>query len=206
MAVNRIEQKGGASDAGGAKEAKPAESSGASAAPGGKGGSSWLPLLLNLVLMPGIAYALTTLVIVPKLSGSQKSGAIHSEKAAASEGSAASGGGETKAGKDEPGAKTKVVVPLSQKIVVNIKDTLGSRYLMAQMSLVGKGENFKNLVEKNDPQLRDAAGTMLSAKTIADLDKQGARNIIKAELLSTFNTVLGDNAVLEIYLTDFAIQ
>ncbi len=44
------------------------------------------------------------------------------------------------------------------------------------------------------------------AKTIADLEKPGARNLIRGELLAGFNNILGDPGVQEIYFTEFAIQ
>jgi flagellar FliL protein len=46
----------------------------------------------------------------------------------------------------------------------------------------------------------------LSTKTLADLEKPGARNLIRAELINGFNNVLGDNSVQEIYITEFGIQ
>jgi flagellar basal body-associated protein FliL len=38
------------------------------------------------------------------------------------------------------------------------------------------------------------------------LEKPGARNLIRGELLAGFNTILGNSAVREIYFTEFAIQ
>ena len=52
----------------------------------------------------------------------------------------------------------------------------------------------------------DAAASTLASKTIIDLEKPGARNMIRTELVAAFNTVLGGNEVSEIYLPEFAIQ
>ncbi|MGH7973851.1 MAG: flagellar basal body-associated FliL family protein [Limisphaerales bacterium] len=41
---------------------------------------------------------------------------------------------------------------------------------------------------------------------MADLEKPGARNLIRSELISGFNNILGGPLVQEIYLTEFAIQ
>jgi flagellar basal body-associated protein FliL len=41
---------------------------------------------------------------------------------------------------------------------------------------------------------------------MADLEKPGVRNLIRAELISGFNNILGANMVQDIYLTEFAIQ
>ena len=97
-------------------------------------------------------------------------------------------------------------MPLSAKVLVNVSGTAGTRYLLAQLTLVGTHAELKDSVEKSDAQLRDVASSVLSAKTIADLDKPGSRNLIRTELISAFNGVLGEGRVKEIYFTDFAIQ
>jgi len=59
---------------------------------------------------------------------------------------------------------------------------------------------------ENEPQLRDMAMGALANKTLADLEKPGSRNLIRAELINGFNNVLGENSVQEIYITEFGIQ
>jgi flagellar FliL protein len=167
----------------------------AAPAAGGGGMKSWLPLILNIILMPAVAFGVTKFVLLPKLGAA----APH---AAAGTGHAAEG-----AAKPEPSAKSsKVTVPLSGKVLVNVAGTMGTRYLVTSLTLVGTSPELKNKVEENDAQLRDAASAILAAKTIGDLEKPGMRNIIRTELMSAFNDVLGRDAVTEIYLTEFAIQ
>lgn len=163
------------------------------AAPSGGGFKSWLPLLANIVLMPAIAYALTTYVLIPKLGGAHAAGGAVAESGA--HGAPAHSG---------PGAK--ITATLGGKVLVNVAGTMGTRYLVANLTLVGKSPTFKLKVEENDAQLRDVAAGILSAKTISDLEKPGMRNLIRLELISAFNDILGPNAVTEIYLTEFAIQ
>jgi flagellar protein FliL len=83
---------------------------------------------------------------------------------------------------------------------------MGARYLLVSLSVVGGGADFKNQVESHDAQLRDMAQSALATKTLADLEKPGARNMIRNELISGFNNILGDGAVEEIYFPEFAIQ
>ena len=52
----------------------------------------------------------------------------------------------------------------------------------------------------------DLATGTLSGKTISDLEKPGARNEIRTELQTVFNTALGGPLVQEIYITELAIQ
>lgn len=157
---------------------------------GGSGGRTWLPLIMNILLMPAIAYGLTTFVLIPKIQGGHPGSAEAGKD----------GGEHGKAG------KVKFTAPLGGKVLVNVAGTAGTRYLVASMTLVGKTAQIKENVEQNDPQLRDAAASILGGKTIGDLEKPGMRNIIRAELISAFNDILGKESVVDIYLTEFAIQ
>jgi flagellar FliL protein len=151
---------------------------------------AWLPLILAVVLMPALAFGMTKFVIVPEL---QKSLGV---KPAAESG-----------GKGKPAADAKKLsVPL-EKLLVNIAGTMGQRYLLVSVTVVGTGgEAFKTKMTDNNAQLRDMAMSTLANKTLADLEKPGARNLVRTELINGFNNVLGDNSVKELYITEFGIQ
>jgi len=171
-----------------------AESAAVETAPTAPSGgiTAWLPLILAIVLMPALAFGMTKFLIVPELRQSL------GIKPPAESGSA----GKSKAAAD---AK-KTSVPFN-KLLVNIAGTMGSRYLLVSVTLVGTGgDAFKTKVADNDAALRDMAMTTLANKTLADLEKPGARNLIRTELINGFNNVLGDNSVQEIYITEFGIQ
>lgn len=190
MAANRLEQ------------AKPAEEGAAAenkaaVAPAKRGGGTWVPLIANIILMPAIAWALATFVLIPKIQSGHGSANAGEESAVDSHGASAN---------DGKGAKTKVTVPLADKVLVNVAGTAGTRYLVARIALVGKKADLKTKVEESDPQLRDAAASILAIKTIGDLEKPGMRNIIRAELIAAFNDILGKESVADIYLTEFAVQ
>ena len=148
--------------------------------------------------MPVLAYALTVFVIIPRLRSGESAEVVSNSTSEKSGGAAATKKDET--------VKTKTIAPLSSKILVNLAGTMGTRYLLANLTLVGTKADFKNDVEKNDAQLRDAAASALSTKSIADLEKPGSRNLIRTELMNVFNSVLGEGTVTDIYLTEFAIQ
>lgn len=175
------------------KTANDGSPAGAPAATSSGGVKVWIPLLLNLLLMPVIAYFTTTLVLLPKLGGTHESHSSSDGK---------SGHGESSGGH----GKGKFTIPLSGKVLVNVSGTAGTRYLMVNLALVGSQATLREQVEKNEAELRDVAAGVLAAKTIADLEKPGARNLIRTELLSVFNSVLGEGAVSELFLTEFAIQ
>jgi flagellar FliL protein len=155
------------------------------------GFKAWLPLIVTIVFMPVLAYAMTALVVLPQIQKGLGITAPTVESAA-------------KAKIDNPGAK-KVTVAMD-KLLVNVAGTMGSRYLLVSMSMVSTDPNFQQKMTDNDAALRDAASSALSAKTLADLEKPDERNLIRTELLTSFNNILGSDEVQEIYLTEFAIQ
>lgn len=109
----------------------------------------------------------------------------------------------------EKGAKItangRITVPLN-KVLVNIAGTMGSRYLLGSVTLSGEGEEFAEQVVSNEAQLLDLAAGVLASKTITDLEKPSARSVIRSELLTVFNNVLGAGTVQEVYLTELAVQ
>jgi flagellar FliL protein len=205
MASNTQEAPRGAREE--SKDSKGAEggaaAEGKAQAPSSGGLKAWLPLLVALVTMPALAYATTKFVLLPKLehSASKSKSAGATEVAAAETSAPASKEG----GKAAGSGKGKVTVPLS-KMLVNVAGTMGTRYLMTSVTLVGNTAEFKNKIEDNKDQLMDLATGTLSSKTISDLEKPGARNVIRAELMTVFNNALGGPVVQEIYITEMAIQ
>jgi flagellar FliL protein len=191
------------------------------AAEAGQGGSeggfkSWLPLIVTIVLMPVLAFATTKFLIIPKV--------VQAREGPAGEGGHEESGGDpahgAKDGKDagEHGAKEpakdshgktagkkKQSFPIS-KVIVNVAGSMGTRYLMTSFTLVGTANDFKTVVEENKDQLLDLANTAMASKSISDLEKPGARNQLRSELISIFNNALGGGFVQEIYFTEFAVQ
>jgi flagellar protein FliL len=206
--ANRVDNAK-APDKGAAKEAPAAAAAAPAPEPGGI--KPFIPLIANLVLMPVLAYVMTAFVLVPKLAkkvGAPETApeaaapAAHGESAhGASEEHGGAGGGAVTSG-----GKIKYSAPLSKKTLVNVSGTMGTRYLLAEFILVGNSPNLKDQVLKADAELRDAAASALASKTIADLEKPGIRNLVRGELITIFNSILGKNTVSEIYLTEFAIQ
>jgi len=187
--------------------AKPAPKADASDAGGGF--KAWLPLILSFVLMPVLAFATTKFLILPKVVAAR--GSSHGE---AEEEKAAEGHGEAKGGHDNKEAKPKDAKGGSgkkqsvqiAKVIVNVAGSMGSRYLMTSFTLTGTHKEFKTVIEENKDQLLDLASTAMASKSIGELEKPGARNQLRAELISIFNNALGGGLVQEIYFTEFAVQ
>lgn len=171
----------------------------AAAAPaaGGSGIKPWLPLIAATLTMPALAFVTTHFILLP-----------HFERAVATlkAGSAAPAAMATVASNGAAGAdKVKETANLN-KLLVNVAGTMGTRYLMTSLTLVGNTADFKEKIDQNKDQLMDLATGTLSSKTISDLEKPGARNVIRAELMSVFNNALGGPIIQEIYVTEMAIQ
>jgi flagellar FliL protein len=178
---------------------KPEEAAEAPAAPlppPSGGFKTWLPLIITILLMPALAFGVAQYVILPQL---QKGLGI---KTAATTSSSNSSTSETKT--EAGGVKTESV-PMS-KMLVNVAGTMGARYLLVSVSVAGTGKDFKQKMADHDAQLRDMACGTLATKTLADIEKPGARNLIRSELIAGFNNILGDSEVQDIYFTEFAIQ
>ncbi len=179
---------------------KPAEAAAAAEKPAKGALKAWLPLIAAVVVMPALAFATTHFVLLPKLEKDLALGKPpDTGKAASAETAGASK--EGKASADKP----KISVNLN-KILVNVAGTMGTRYLMTSVTLVGSNPDFASTIEENKAQLMDLANGTLSTKTISDLEKPGARNVIRAELMTVFNNALGSPLVQEIYITELAIQ
>src|SRR5665213_2273500 len=172
---------------------EPAEGAAAPVAKSSGGGfKAWLPLIIMILLMPALAFGVAEFVILPQL---QRGLGI---KVSAS----SDGGKKETAGSKSSNAKQESV--MMNKLLVNVADTMGARYLLVSLSVVGTSADFKDKMTAHDAQLRDMACGALATKTLADLEKPGERNLIRNELMTGFNNILGDSSVQEIYLTEFA--
>ncbi len=202
-------------------EAKAPAKDAPEAAASGGGLKAWLPLIVTIVLMPVLAFVTTNFLVLPKIAHARGGETEGETEAAAEPGGAGGGHGEApkaesgghgekkeegkKEAKGHGGGKKKQAYPIS-KVIVNVSGTMGSRYLMTSFTLAGTQADFKEVLDENKDQLLDLASTTLASKTVSELEKPGARNQIRAELISIFNNALGGTYVQEIFFTEFAIQ
>jgi len=190
MPPNRTEQP-----APGPEEAAPAAPA-AAAAPASAGIKAWLPLAVTVALMPVLAVVMTNFVMLPKLR--KELGVTAGATASPAE------PGEGKKSSAPAGGKKETVT--MNKLLVNVAGTMGARYLLVSLAIASSDPEIKNKITEFEPQLRDMACGTLATKTLADLEKPGSRNLIRTELISGFNNILGETSVQDIYITEFAIQ
>jgi flagellar FliL protein len=191
-------------DAKDAKAPETAESAESNPAPAKSAGAwkAWLPLIVTVATMPLLAFATTRFVLLPRMQRALGQASLPAAAEAVTETPASDA---KPAASAAPQGKTKILVPMN-KMLVNVSGTMGTRYLMTSITLVGNTPDFKSRIEDNRDQLMDLATGTLGSKTIADLEKPGVRNVIRSELLSVINNALGAPLVQEIYITELAIQ
>lgn len=71
------------------------------------------------------------------------------------------------------------------------------------IALLTAGDSFKTVIDKNAPRLISIAARDLKGLTPADLDKPGALDAKRAELLADLNHALGSPIVQELYLAEW---
>ncbi|NPA38931.1 MAG: hypothetical protein GXO57_00555 [Thermodesulfobacteria bacterium] len=116
-------------------------------------------------------------------------------------------------GEGEPAAETQVseepknfYLYQMEPIVVNLFDPTGKRYMQIGLALALPDKKYEEEIKKDEPILRDAIITVLSAMTPEEALQPQAKEQIKKELLDKLNEVLGKHIILAIYITQYIVE
>ncbi len=90
-----------------------------------------------------------------------------------------------------------------EPFVVNLVD---QKYLKVSIQIELSNPKLMETAKAKTPQIRDAIITILSSKTSEELITPEGKLIVKDEIKMRANQVLGENSVLNVYLTDFVMQ
>jgi flagellar FliL protein len=169
----------------------------AAAAPA-KAPSVWPPIIAVLVLMPVISFGITQFVLIPRIKAAvmQQGG---SKGEAAKSGSSEKSHDKKSEGKPEPSYEFS-------NIVVNLSGSGGTRYLKASFTVSGAKTDLPQIVTENKNQLLDVAINVLGSKSMADLESPGSKNMVRNDLIESFNQALKDKVVEQLYFTEFVVQ
>jgi len=197
------------------KPAPPAATDAAAAeATPAKGASPWPALIAAIILMPAISFATAEFLLLPKLRGLIAQNAVEGEShagaggaeahgsAGGSHGSSHGGGGHDK-GKE--GVKGEATYDF-ENVVVNLTGSMGTRFLKVNFTTIGSNPKLPTIMAERKKMLLDVAINVLSARTMADLESPGAKNVVRNELLANFNQALKSDLIEQIYFTDFVVQ
>ena len=69
-----------------------------------------------------------------------------------------------------------------------------------------KLDDLKKILDDNKTHLLDVALNVLSAKTMADLETPGSKNLVRNDLVTNFNQALNSEVVEQIYFSEFVVQ
>ncbi|OHE72631.1 MAG: hypothetical protein A2007_03165 [Verrucomicrobia bacterium GWC2_42_7] len=187
----------------------PEEKEGAPAATEAAGASSlknnpWLPTIVMLVLLPVLSFLMTEFILIPRV---KKAIAVDREKEVAS-----TSGENKEAKKGEKGGEKgkegekKIFSKSFTNIVANLSGSLQSRYIKVGFTIEGHDPEFEFIVQENAVKITDATLSLLSSVTINDLDEQNFKNVLRNDLLNTFETIFKKRVIEQLYFSEFVVQ
>lgn len=97
------------------------------------------------------------------------------------------------------------VFPLDS-FIVNLSDQGGKRYLRITMGLELGDSKFAEELTKRLPQIRDSILMTLPSRKVEELQTTEGKNLLRADIISKLNELLGKEIVKKIYFTEFVIQ
>jgi len=172
-----------------------------------KAGNPWMAVVAVILLVPGISFALTQYVLIPRITASMNES--HEKVAGAEEGKSKGEKGE-KGGKSEKGGEKGQGKGMFSyefpAIVVNLAGTMGTRYIKVNFTVFSTNSDLQQVMTENKAQLMDVALGVLSSRTMADLEMAGAKNVIRNDLSANFNQALNSEVVNQIYFSEFVVQ
>jgi len=99
----------------------------------------------------------------------------------------------------------KIIYPL-EPLVVNLADQGARRYLKITINLeLDRPEVIKE-TETLKPCLIDSLITLLSSKTLADIETAKEKISLRREIVTSFNEQLTTGRITNVYFTEFIIQ
>jgi flagellar FliL protein len=104
------------------------------------------------------------------------------------------------------GEKKKTQVITLRPIVVNLRNSKGTRYLKVTVAMETATEEVAKELQNLSPQISDLLVDKFSNVDINDVDNTAGRNKLKRELLSGTNELLEKGYVNTVYFTEFVIQ
>ena len=98
-----------------------------------------------------------------------------------------------------------LIIPVDT-IVVNLSGSNGRRYLKAKINLEAKDGDVKKIIEAKSIQIKDRLISILSSKTLEDIDGLEAQENLRKETKDAVDVVLKVEGVLQVYFTEFVVR
>jgi len=104
---------------------------------------------------------------------------------------------------EEP--KIRPVFPLDS-FIANLADPGGNRFLRATMELELENDDLTKEMEKRLPQIRDSILTILPTRRYQDIQTVEGKIALRTEIIAKLNDLLKNEAITNIYFTEFVTQ
>ena len=91
-------------------------------------------------------------------------------------------------------------------ITINPAESKGQRFLVCSISIQMRDEGDLEDVQRNEFIVKDAINTLLSKKTVDELQSVDSRINLKQEIGLVINSILGESAVRNVFFTKYVMQ
>src|SRR5271169_5013260 len=115
-------------------------------------------------------------------------------------------GGDKAPKKGEASTKEESAMFSLDPFVVNLSDQGATKFLKVSMQLELSSKAAEESAKAKTPQLRDAVINLLTSKTSDSMMSPEGKLQLKDEINMMANQILGNNAVKNVYLTEFVMQ
>ncbi|MCX8085091.1 MAG: flagellar basal body-associated FliL family protein [Calditerrivibrio sp.] len=114
--------------------------------------------------------------------------------------------GEKKNAKGGKDAKNKTIVYSMGAIIVNLADQGVQRYLKVQIALELDNPKLEEEMKKREPQIKDIIISVLSSKTVADVNTPQGKIALKQEIIKRANMVIVEGEITDLFFSEFIVQ
>lgn len=106
----------------------------------------------------------------------------------------------------EPIEEVNLIVAVDT-IIVNLSASNGRRYLKVKINLEAKDEDVRKKIESKPVQIKDRLISILSSKTLEDVDGLEGQENLRNEIKGALDVILKtEGGILQVYFTEFVIQ
>lgn len=92
------------------------------------------------------------------------------------------------------------------EFTTNLADPGGRRLIRLKLEVSLSDEKAKGELEKRKPALRDAVLGVLRSKSVADLNQERGMELLRGELQKKAAALVTQGRVLQVFITDIAVQ
>ena len=103
----------------------------------------------------------------------------------------------------DPADSQVVTLP---SFLVNLSDPLGRRCIKLTLDVEVASSDAAQGLETSSAKVRDAVILLLSSKSYADLASLESKILLKNELVTRLNQIIGSSKVVRVYFTELVIQ